>query len=144
MAPHPPCSSSVSSGWWWPGPQLCAVQPCSYWTQHQGIHPAPPQQPWRAQSCGEAVHWGWMSNWCHTNIIQISVVSIITNKQYIYTHPHTYICVYMAMCKSQTLYLLCLNKSGQFGTFKKKCIYCQIYLNFHEVYYLHNFSHRFL
>lgn len=53
------------SGWWWPGPQLRAVQPCTYRPQHQGIHPAPPQQPWGAQRHWEAVHWGWAS---HLNI----------------------------------------------------------------------------
>ena len=57
------CLSRVLSGRWRPGPQLRPVQPCAYRPQPQGIHPAPPQQPWGAQSHWEAVHWGWLSNW---------------------------------------------------------------------------------
>ena len=47
-------------GWWWPWPKLCAVQPCTHWPQHQGLHPAAPQQPWRAQRHWEAVYRGWI------------------------------------------------------------------------------------
>ena len=41
-----------------PGPRLRPEQPRAYWPQHQGLHPAPPQQPWRAQNGGEALHRG--------------------------------------------------------------------------------------
>lgn len=54
-------SSILYVGWWWSWPQLRCEQPCTYWPQHQGFHPAPHQQSWWAQSCGEAVHWGWVS-----------------------------------------------------------------------------------